>query len=87
MRKYAVGSFVGCSPRHHHCSPAHGALVAGYRDERYRQELTWEGDTGAYAGDHRHWVEKGGSLVTFKDWLIANKGSGREKKKWEDSNV
>lgn len=71
-RKYAVGSFTPCSPRHHHCSPAHAALVAGYRDERRRQALCHEVEL-SYPGERKLWKENGIRLVNFRDWLIANR--------------
>jgi hypothetical protein len=66
--------FVPCSRKHgKHCSPAHAAKVAAYRDERRRQELVFEGMTGGYAGDAEHAVAQGNTLVTFGDWLKATK--------------
>jgi hypothetical protein len=71
-RKWAVGSFVPCSPRHHHCSPAHAALVRGYREERERQETANETVLTA-RGEREFWKANGGKLITFKTWLKANK--------------
>src|SRR6201995_4086174 len=71
-RRWPVGSFVPCSPRHHHCSPAHAALVRGYREERERQETANEMILTNKA-ERELWKANGGSLITFKTWLIENK--------------
>lgn len=68
-----MGSFVPCSPRHHHCSPAHASLVAGYRAERERQLVLFEAETGNYKGDIKWHKENGHELITFKKWLKSNK--------------
>ena len=65
-----------CSPRHHHCSPSHAALVAGYRDERHRQEIAHESIL-TNKGEKELWKENGGTLITFKMWLKANSGSSK----------
>ena len=41
--------------------------------------------TLGYAGDERLWSDRGGRLITFKDWLIANRGNGqaRQQEEWE----
>lgn len=72
-RKYEPGSFVPCSPKHKHCSPAHTQLVAGYREERARQEILLENETGNYAGDLKWHKENGKTIITFKTWLKSNK--------------
>ncbi len=54
-----------------------------YREERARQEASRDEITGMYDGDTAIWRENGEKLVTFKDWLIASKGSSREKENWE----
>src|SRR4051812_26338642 len=77
-RKWAPGSFVPCSPKHHHCSPAHAALVAGYRLARHDEEIRHEA-TLTNPGDLKLAKENGFKLITFKDWLIAHKG---EQDRW-----
>ena len=72
-RKYEPGSFVPCSPKHKHCSPAHAPLVAGYRAERQRQELLLEAETNGYEGDIKLWKANGNKLINFKTWLIAHR--------------
>ncbi|AAN02114.1 gp60 [Mycobacterium phage Barnyard] len=76
-RKWPVGSFVPCSPRHLHCSPAHAEFVRNYRLERHRQEVLFEVQMNNDA-EREHWRENGGEIVTFKSWLIAHKGSGQQ---------
>lgn len=66
-------SFVACSSRHRHCSPAHSRLVNDYRLERERQEMALEAVTGGYSGDHRFWRATGGHLIDFHEWLKYNK--------------
>lgn len=66
-------TFAPCSPRHKSCSPAHAALVDGYRQERERQEQHLEDVTGNYAGDIEHLKAKGHILIDFQQWLKANK--------------
>jgi hypothetical protein len=78
-----VGSFVPCSPRHHHCSPAHAALVAGYRLARYDEEIRHEAIL-SNPGDKKIWKENGGKLINFKDWLIGNKRSHNDKVEEEE---
>jgi hypothetical protein len=56
--------------------------VAGYRDERHRQEIQHESIL-SNPGDKKHWKENGGHLVNFRDWLVANKGSGN---KWQETS-
>ena len=68
-----MGSFTPCSPRHHSCSPTHAALVAGYRDERRRQEMLRDEITGMYTGDEKHYAATHEPLIDFKQWLIFNK--------------
>lgn len=83
-RKWPVGSFVPCSPRHLHCSPAHAEFVRNYRIERHRQEVMYETElTGR--GENEHWRANGGCIVTFKSWLIAHKGTGQrwQQDAWE----
>lgn len=77
-RKWAAGSFTPCSPKHKSCSPAHAAMVWSYREERRRQEIQYELPY-SYDGDRKLMRENGISLVTFKDWLIANKRSEQDK--------
>lgn len=61
---------VPCSPRHEgRCTPHHRSLVDGYRDQRQREELELENETGGYAGDLARWRENGGTLVTFVEYL------------------
>lgn len=72
-RKWAVGSFVPCSPRHHHCSPSHAAMVRGYREERERQETQAEPYLCNGEGELKRWKENGNTLITFKTWLKAHK--------------
>lgn len=62
-------SFTPCSVRHKRCSAAHADLVRSYRDERYRQEIDWEGVTGGHAGDANLQRAHGHSVITFADWL------------------
>ena len=71
-------NFTPCSEKHKSCSPAHAALVWGYRAERARQEQARDKITNGHAGDERHWRATGGKLITFKDWLKANKGNGNQ---------
>lgn len=72
-RKWPVGSFVPCSPRHLHCSPAHAELVRGYREERERQETANE---YLHAnGERKFWKANGGKMIDFKMWLKSHKGS------------
>jgi len=68
--------FTPCSVRHKSCSPAHAALVRGYREERERQETLNEMVLSNPA-ELKIWKENGNRLITFKDWLIGNKGSGK----------
>lgn len=75
-RKYQDSDFVPCSAKHKHCSPAHAALVRGYRDERWRQEVENESILNN-PGDLKHAKENGFRLINFKDWLIANKGKNK----------
>lgn len=85
-RKWPVGSFVPCSPRHLHCSPAHAEFVRNYRIERHRQEVEYEAQLDPRnKGEYQHWRENGGTIVTFKSWLIAHKGSGmkHQEEAWE----
>lgn len=63
-----------CTPRHRvHCSPDHAWLVATYRDARDAHEF--------HAGtNHQLEAEEVKALpgaVTFKSWLIANRGRNR----------
>ena len=60
---------VPCSPSHPGCTNHHRALVDGYRDQRYREELALEAETGMHAGDIAFWKENGGRLTTFGDWI------------------
>lgn len=69
--------FTPCSPRHRSCSPAHAALVRGYREERERQESLFEEHTGAYRADEEHAKAKGHTMIDFHVWLRANKGAGQ----------
>jgi hypothetical protein len=65
---------VPCSRRHRkHCSAWHSNLVQSYREERHRQEVAFEALTGGYAGDQAHAKAKGHSVITFTDWLKANR--------------
>lgn len=66
-------TFTPCSARHKSCSPAHADLVAGYRIERYRQEMQQEDFTGNYRGDIEHAKAKGHNLIDFRAWLKAHK--------------
>lgn len=50
-----------CNGRHKQCSRHHADLVQGYREERYRQEISLE-------NEHYHDSEDQ-VLITFKDWL------------------
>ena len=64
-------------------------MVRGYIEERQRQEIAHDGLWDAYGTEeYRIWKENGNRLVTFKDWLKANKGSGEQaseerERKWE----
>lgn len=76
-------SFVPCSRKHgKFCSPAHAQLVAGYRDERTRQELLFENETGHHKGDMKIWRENN-TMITFKTWLISNKTTTNRSQKNE----
>lgn len=67
-----------CSAKHEkHCSRWHADLVLGYRLERYRQEVAHEGLTGGHTGDAAHVKAQGHALVTFSDWLKANRRERR----------
>src|SRR5690606_9055091 len=71
--------FTPCSAKHgKYCSPAHAAMVWGYRAERARQEQSRDKITNGHAGDERHWKAKGGNLIDFKSWLKAHKGIGNK---------
>lgn len=76
-RKWPVGSFVPCSPRHLHCSPAHAEFVRAYREERERQWEIREAYLGMFNrdGQMQMWKENGGHLITFKDALKAQEAS------------
>jgi len=50
-------------------------LVGEYRIERARQEEEFDIKYGGATTEVR---EHRGKLVTFKSWLIANKGSGKD---------
>lgn len=76
-----MGSFVPCSPRHHHCSPSHAEFVRNYRLERHRQWLEFENETALHPGDIRTWKENGGHLITMKDAMEAQT-SRKEKLAW-----
>ena len=43
--------------------------------------------TMGYASDERLWSDRGGQLIVFKDWLIANRGNNisRQQEEWERS--
>ena len=71
-RKYEPGAFVPVSIKHKSCSPAHAALVRGYREERERQLQLFEAETNGYEGDKKIWKENH-TLINFKTWLIANR--------------
>ena len=49
----------------------HRALVKGYHEERERQEMEWEYQTEREREEY--------DVVTFKEWLIANRGDGRHR--------
>lgn len=66
---------VPCSERHPGCTTHHRNLVDGYRDQRHREELAVEAETGGYAGDLAHWRAMGGNLTTFAAWLRTNRAS------------
>ncbi|AZS12597.1 hypothetical protein HWB99_gp061 [Mycobacterium phage DrLupo] len=85
-RKWPVGSFVPCSPRHLHCSPAHAEFVRNYRIERHRQEVEHE-HILSNPQERAIWRENGGEIVTFKSWLITHKGSGiqHQREVWESA--
>ncbi|QXO13746.1 hypothetical protein SEA_DUMPTRUCK_94 [Gordonia phage DumpTruck] len=55
-----------CNGRHRQCSRHHADLVQGYREERYRQEISLEQGEAMQFRDHD---SEGLTLITFKDWL------------------
>ena len=60
---------VPCSPNHTGCTASHRTLVDGYREQREREELALEAETGLHRGDIEFWKANGGRLTTFGDWL------------------
>ena len=60
---------VPCSPFHENCTAAHRDVVDGYREQRTREELALEAETGNYRGDLALWRENGNRLTNFNDWL------------------
>lgn len=71
-----VSDFPGCSSRHVGCTPHHRDLIDRYDDQHRRELARREDETGNYAGDLAQWRASGGTLTTFKDWLVSN-GGGR----------
>jgi hypothetical protein len=69
---------VPCNDAHVGCTRQHRDLVDSYRDQRYREELELENETGLYRGDLEFWHENGGRLTTFRQWLDAHKTAGRD---------
>jgi hypothetical protein len=84
-----------CSPAHRvHCSPAHEALVAEYRDARQWWEDAFEAGTNetyrpGIIGEQRLASRRGGRNevvdfveasppVTFRAWLEGNAGRNRD---------
>jgi hypothetical protein len=48
--------------------------VAGYRNERIRQEMLFEAETNGYKGEEEIWLQNN-TMITFKTWLKSNKRS------------
>jgi hypothetical protein len=51
------------------CSWSHVEQVAGYRDERQRQERQREDETLGYETELEEW-NRTHQMITFKQWLI-----------------
>lgn len=64
-------SVVPCNSRHKGCTAEHRDLVDSYNDQLNREREELEDSTGMYAGDIELWKENGGTLTTFKRWLIS----------------
>lgn len=65
---------VGTGKRRHHCSPAHAAIVTGYHDARHAQYLRAEAYGMGYATETAEFYSRVEERITFKRWLIMNKG-------------
>lgn len=68
-----------CSPKHDDCTRHHRELVDGYHDQRYREELQQEAETGLNRGDLELWAANGGHLTTFADWLTSTARSEQDR--------
>lgn len=62
---------LSCNGKHRQCSRYHADLVASYRAERERQELTLEGMEYQGREDHNR-----APLITFGEWLKGSRVYG-----------